>query len=367
MSEILFADVDSQTIEQKVLTCYEQIANTTLHPGNPVRLFLESVAYIIAIQNNIINLAGRQNLLAYAQGDHLDYIGHMVGTDRLGGSYATSVQRFHLAKELNFDVSIPKGTRVTTGDGNVVFVTDEDALILKGELYVDVPITATLPGSGTNGFVAGQLNQMIDPIAYVTKTENLKETLFGSNVEDDERYRARIREAPETFSCAGPKGAYHYYAMSAHRNISEVCVWCPKPGVVDVRPVMDGGELPTDEVLEAVDRALNSDKVRPLSDTVTVQSPELIGYTIDLTWYLPKNMQSLLSTITARVNAAVENYRIWQRTVPGRDILPLKLMSLVEQAGARRVELPTPQYTPIECYQLARETSVSVTYGGVEE
>ena len=46
MSEILFADVDPASVEASVLTAYEQIANTTLYPGDPVRLFLESVAYI---------------------------------------------------------------------------------------------------------------------------------------------------------------------------------------------------------------------------------------------------------------------------------------------------------------------------------
>ena len=115
-----------------MLTAYEQIANTTLYPGDPVRLFLESVAYVIALQNNVINLAGRQNLLAYAQGDHLDYIGMMVGTQRLGAGYAICTQRFELSATLGFDVQIPAGTRVTTSDRKSLFAVDALGIIRAG-------------------------------------------------------------------------------------------------------------------------------------------------------------------------------------------------------------------------------------------
>lgn len=136
MPEILFADVDSASVEDAVIRAYEQIAQITLYPGDPVRLFLESIAYTLARQNNVINLAGRQNLLAYATGSHLDYI---------------------------------------------------------------------------------------------ASTANITASLLGSDVEDDERYRARIRQAPEAFSCAGPKGAYEYYALAAHP--SRAGHHSPAPGI----------------------------------------------------------------------------------------------------------------------------------------
>ena len=56
MSEITFAEIDPAEIEASVLTTYEGIAEVTLYPGDPVRLFLESLAYLIALQNNLINL-----------------------------------------------------------------------------------------------------------------------------------------------------------------------------------------------------------------------------------------------------------------------------------------------------------------------
>lgn len=367
MSEILFADIDSRDVEAAVLAAYEHIARTTLYPGDPVRLFLESLAYTIALQNNVINLAGRQNLLAYAVGEHLDYIGMMVDTSRLGPSHAGCIQEFWLKEALGFDVSIPAATRVTTADGRARFATVALAVIPAGELSARVSIRALEPGAAYNGLLPGQINQLVDPVAYVSATSNVTQTLQGADAESDDRYRTRIQQAPEAFSCAGPVGAYRFHALAAHPDIAEVSIWTPVPGTVDVRPVLAGGELPDEEVLAKVRAALNADDVRPLTDTVTVQAPELVEYRIHVIWYLAKDSQALLSTISGRVEQAVESYRLWQREMPGRDILPLRLASLMEQAGARRIELVEPAFRKLEGWQLARESSVEVTFGGVEQ
>lgn len=45
-----------------------------------------------------------------------------------------------------------------------------------------------------------------------------------------------------------------------------------------------------------------------------------------------KNGRSFVATISSAVTSAVESYILWQRSKPGRDILPTKLISLMEQA-----------------------------------
>lgn len=367
MSEVFFADVQSADVETAVLTAYERITGTTLYPADPVRLFLESLAYTISVQNNVINMAGRQNLLAYAQGEHLDYIGMMVGTARLGASRAVAIQRFALAGPLEFDVSVPAGTRVTTADGAARFVLEAGLIIPAGETEAEGQVWAEQEGAAANGLVPGQIDQLVDPVAYVASTRNVSASMLGSDVETDDRYRSRIQLAPESYTCAGPIGAYRHHALRVHQDIAEAAVWSPQPGHVDVRPVMSGGELPSADVLEAVRRALSADDVRPLTDNVTVQAPELVTYDLCLTWYLPRTQEPLLDTVRGRVAAAVENYRLWQRSMPGRDILPLRLLSLLEQAGVRRVELASPGYQTLKGYQLAREGEISVTFGGVED
>jgi phage-related baseplate assembly protein len=367
VSQISFADLDFATVESSVLTAYERIAETTLYPGDPVRLFLESLAYALAVQNQVIDLAGKQNLLAFARGNHLDYIGMMVGTPRLGKSSAVCTQRFVLPDPLTFDVDVPAGTRVTTGDGAIIFVLEAALSIQAGETEAEGRVIALEPGAGSNGLVPGQINRIIDPLPYIATTENTSATFLGADVESDARYRARIQEAPERFTCAGPLGSYRALAMSVHQDIADVGVWSPKPGTVDVRPVMTGGELPSEDVLSAVREKLSADDVRPLTDTVIVAAPEVVEYDLDVDWSLSKGNAPLSDTIRNSVAEAVERYRLWQRSVPGRDINPTRLISLMEQAGARRVVVRGPEYKTLEARQIAREMSVAVNYIGVED
>lgn len=83
LPEIEFAPQSAAEIEAQVITGYEKALGRTLQPGDPERLFLESLAYFIAVQNAVINFAGRQNLLAYATGGHLDHLGapHHAGKE----------------------------------------------------------------------------------------------------------------------------------------------------------------------------------------------------------------------------------------------------------------------------------------------
>ena len=76
---------------------------------------------------------------------------------------------------------------------------------------------------------------------------------------------------------------------------------------------------------------------------------------------------SLLASITKAVDTAVEGYRLWQRSKPGRDINPDELIARMRNAGAKRVELETPVFKRLTDTQIARETSVAMTFGGVED
>ncbi len=100
LPEVSFATLSASEIESSVLTAYERIAGVTLQPGDPVRLFLESLAYLITVQNNLIDLAGKQNLLAYAQGAHLDHLGALMGVQRIPAQSARVTVRFSQTKAL---------------------------------------------------------------------------------------------------------------------------------------------------------------------------------------------------------------------------------------------------------------------------
>lgn len=362
-----FADLEPASVEASVISAYEGLTGTTLYDGDPVRLFLCTLAYVIATQNQVINLAGLQNLVRYAEGQHLDELGKGVGTERLGVSYAQTVQQFVLGSAQDFSVIIPVGTRVTTADRKVVFSLKADVVISAGSLTGSGTAVAEAAGTSCNGLVPGQICLLVDPLPYVKSTANTTTSAMGADVELDDAFRERIQLAPEAFSCAGPAGSYRSLARSAHQDIADVAVWSPEPGTVDLRPVAVGGELPSDEVLAAVRAKMSAEDAVPLTDTVTVAAPELVPFALEVSWWLSRGASSMASTVSAAVEAAVESYRMWQRTVPGRDINPTRLISLMEQAGARRVVVKSPAYTQLVSRQLARETSVTVSFAGVDD
>lgn len=367
LPDINFAELDPAAIESSIITIFEKMVGRTLYPGDPERLFLEGLAYFIGVQNSVIDLAGKQNLLAFALDNHLDHLGYLMHTPRLDPAAAVTVMRYQLDEPLKWAVLIPEGSRVATAGGQAVFALDRSAVIEAGQMFVDVP--ATCAGSGTrfNGLVPGQINRMVDIIPYIKDVANITGTVLGADREEDDDYRRRIHLAPEHFSVAGPEGAYRYHTLSVHQDIADCSVWRPKPGFVDVRPMLKGGLLPPEDILGAVRERLNDKRIRPLTDTVIVAAPEPVNYAISGGWYLHRDNEPLSESIKTRVAQAVEEYRLWQRTLPGRDINDTRLIALMERAGAKRVTLTAPTFQKLEPWQIALETSVSIEFAGVED
>lgn len=364
---VSFAPLDAQDVEQEIITTYERIAETSLYPGDPVRLLLESLAYTISIQSGLIDLAAKQNLLAFATGAHLDHLGALMGTPRLEASSARATFRFSIGQTLAFPVLIPAGTRVCTADRSVTFATGSSAEIVAGALSVSVAGTADTAGTEANGLVPGQVSSLVDPLPYITAARNETLTLGGADVETDAHYRARIQLAPEAYTCAGPEGSYRYHVLAVHRDIAEVAVWSPKPGHVDIRPVLSGGVLPSEELLAEIAARVSAEDVRPLTDTVTVAAPEGVAFSVRGGWYLRQSDSALSGSISAAVASALENYRLWQRGRPGRDINPDELIHRLKAAGAKRIVLTEPAFTKLEPWQIARDDVLSLEYLGIED
>ena len=166
------------------------------------------------------------------------------GVIRIQPQPARTTVRFGVDEALAFAVPIPAGTRVTTQSGGVMFATLSDAVLPAGELFVETSAKATEAGASGNGLLPGQICRLVDPLPYITRVSNVATTLSGCDEEGDERFRDRIRMAPESFSVAGPNGAYEARVKAVSADISAVSVTSPTPGIVDIRFVLTDGELP---------------------------------------------------------------------------------------------------------------------------
>lgn len=363
-----FLETDAETIKAEIITGYEQASGRTLAAGDPVRLYLLSLAAVIIQQRTAVNLAAQQNLLSYAQDGYLDALGTLLSVTRLSESKAVTTIKFTLSQALATVYTIPAGTEVT--NGVVTFATDKALDIPKGELTGSVTASCTVAGTVGNDYFAGQVNTIVKPMTFVAKAENTTITTGGSEAESDESLAERIRLAPNSFSVAGPEKAYVYHAKSVSSSVLDVSVTSPTPGEVDVYVLLAGGELPSQETLEQIAAYLSDETIRPLTDFVKVLAPKAVNYDLELHYWISREDSSRAEQIKADVEKAVEKYRVWQQGKIGRDILPARLIQYVMQAGASRIDNPTMKpvdFQKLESDQVAQCTGVKIVYEGYKD
>ena len=373
LPEINFVTADKEVVEKEVFALYTTITGRKLAPADPVRLFLLTITNIVILLLNRINDTGKQNLLAYARGANLDHIGIALGVERLQATGAVTTMKLTASMARPEGIAIPKGTRFTSGDG-AFFALTEPYYLSANETSILVKAVCTEASVKGNGYPIGSITTLVDPIPYIASVTNTTISEGGADVETDDAFRERIREAPESFSCAGAEGAYVFFTKKASALISSVKVVSPKPGDVVIYPGLVSGEIAKAEILTLVETALTDKKVRPLTDNVSVKAPIAKNYSINLQYYIDSDNAYYADTIKARVDEAVTDYIKWQSGKVGRDIIPSELIRRIMEVGAKRVTVTSPIFTVVkdgrkeDGYQveLAQCTGKTITYGGVE-
>ena len=142
-------------------------------------------------------------------------------------------------------------------------------------------------------------------LAYATKgdLDNLAAFFAVERLEDetDARLRKRTQLALEGFSTAGPAGAYIFHSLSAANEVKSVSVISPNPGEVLVTilsNIADGKVYR--ELINKVDKKLNEDDIRPLTDLVKVQGAEIINYQVEAVITVYSGPSSLVVETEAR-------------------------------------------------------------------
>lgn len=338
---------------------------TELGEADPKNLIIKSFSLVLHQVMQYVEAKGRAELLKTSTGDALDALAALFGITRQEARRAKCIVRFTLSGERSEPTAIPAGTRVKTRGGKY-FNTVDYAEIAAGELSVDVTVQAEEAGAESSGIAAGEIDTLVDPIAYVASAVSTEESTGGLDIEDDDGLTERVWLAPSKYSCAGPRDAYTYYVKEWRTDVDDVQIVSPEPCIVHVYVVLKGGVLPTETEREELAEYLNGDTIRPLTDIVSCPAAEEIPYDIDLTYWIGSSDQKSAGTIQAQVEAAVDAYENWQRKL-GRDINPTELVYRVRAAGAKRVKLTSPADIVTGRTQLPRREKRTVTYGGLED
>ncbi|NRT90086.1 baseplate J/gp47 family protein [Clostridium beijerinckii] len=382
---IKFVEINPETIFSDIVNTVQTELDEELHEGDERKLFIKSLMPIFVGIANKINDTANQNLLENARDEKLDAIAtDYHSTSRLQSTYSFCKGKAKLSAIQKQDIPIKAGTKVTP-DGIVMFKVREDAVIPKGSLECDLVLIAASTGTKYNGFDPGKINYIVDPIPFVSEIVNTEISKSGSDIEDDKSYRERARLAMESKSTAGPDGAYEYFAYSADNSISGVKITSPSPGVVKIFVVVDGGEIPSQEILDKVYNKCSPRDVRPLTDKVETGSPTVSSYNIELTYYLDKNFptnegkwrKAIEGENLDFADGAIREFIKWQQSEIGKSVNPDELKYQIQDvaayevdnrkiSGVRRIELTSPIHKTIGENEIAKVGSITVTYGGME-
>lgn len=329
---------DPPAILSEVVELYQQITGRVLQPAQIERLLLGAYAYRESILREQVQAAATQNLVAFAAAPALDYLGELVGVYRLAASPALCTLEFTLV-DGHTGVVIPANTRVASGDGKVYFSTVENVTVPSGETTATVEAIAFPEGTIGNGYTAGEIKTILDPQAFITAAENTTATNGGADAETDEQLRARILLAPGSFSTAGSRQAYVFHAKTASQTIIDVAVVQLNPGEVGIYPFT--GTLPTSaEILNLVAAACSDEKVRPLTDTVTVLTPTAVNYDVDIQLVTFEAADQVATLAAAQ--QAVDAYIAEKGSLLGQDITMSQLIAVAQVDGVYSVTLADP-------------------------
>lgn len=347
---------------------YEQVTGekVSLKRADPITLTLYACSVLIYQALMYVDRAGKQDLIKYSYGEFLDNIAANKGVTRLPAQAAEVTVRFRIPAPREDAVSIPTGTRVTSGDG-IYFGTMEYAEIPPGSTYIDVPCRCLTTGAIGSGLAVGSINTLVDLLPYISGVSNIEESQGGADIEDDESLAERVYLAPSAYSVAGPRDAYIYHTKAYGAAVGSVNVSSPRPCEVEVRVLLKDGSLPSQALLDGILEHLDDDRIRPLTDQVRVLAPYTREYDLDVTYYISKTNAARAVSIQTAVSDAVTAYNTWQTGEIGRDINPSELIRRMVVAGAKRVVVDAPTFISLPPSTVARTGSVTVTYGGIED
>lgn len=362
----VFVEIDPAANEADLIARYEGKTGKTLYPAQVERLFIDQVAYAQTRLQLAIQSAGEQLLVRYAKAPILDYLGELVATPRLLAVPARCPLQFRLPTAVQQPLLIPAGTRVSTQDAKLSFLTDQDTLIPPGQTQTSVTATCLTAGVLGNGWAVGQISSIANPPAAGLIATNTSVTADGAEDEDDDRYRERIILAPEAFSNAGSRGAYRYHALAVHQSIIDVAVHGPDEGQPDghvaLFPLTNTG-LPSVDLLQRVKSQVSGEKVRPLCDTVHTYTPTEVTYEIKarITFYDSASREGAMKM----AQAAAQAYAVERRAGLGRDLVQEQLTALLQVNGVYRADVEFPSAVrELQGHEWANCTSIQLLDAG---
>lgn len=362
---------------------------TALVESDPAYKILEVAAYREVLIRQRTNEAALQTMLAYATGANLDQIAARYEVTRSGTpatvqiGTGTSGIIFTASNgggagngiSITFLPPTPSAVAGVTINGlqiAVTLATDSGSVITSTAAQIVTLINDSLAANLVVASLVGDGSGLVAPAAISFLTGGVDET--------DTALRSRIQISLQGFSCAGPKGAYRFFALSV-AGVADISVQGPEDdGAISPGQVMicamgsagDGtiadpnvataGESGESPILAAIRTAVNADNVRPLNDTVIVRAAAKVTYSISASIYTYPGPDP--TAVMAAAQAAITAWVAAQQKI-GQSIPLSGIIANLYQPGVQNVVVSSPVAdVAITKYQFPYCTGISLTFAG---
>ncbi|MGL5639863.1 MAG: baseplate J/gp47 family protein [Cetobacterium sp.] len=365
MSDFNFVDYDPLEIRKNYEQAYSEIVGGVITKGDPMSDFLDYITFITSLIYSKIDYTGKMNLLRFAEAEYLDALGEVVGEVREPAQKALTTIKYKFSKAFQSVFIIPKGHK--TSASGIYFETISAAQLPIGATEIDIKCECSTAGEIGNGFNVGEITTIVDPLSYLQNVSNITATQGGAEEEEDETFKEKIRTNPTARSVAGPASSYVYHTKKSHQDVTDVHVVSEKgSGIVKVYPLLKDGVIPGDDILGTIKQNLENKEIKPLTDQVETLAPEVVEYDIGIKYFIIDDTTTDEENLKTTIEKSIDDYISWQHSILGRDISPDNLIRLVMNAGAKRVEITSPNYTILQKTQVAKLRNKNLIYGGKE-
>ena len=312
----------------------EMLPGYTPAQGDDIMIVLQAFSFREMLLRELIQQNAEGSYLSTATGARLDHLAETYyGIYRLAGARPWTTAEFALSVPLSYDVTIPEGYTLVDDGGLYSAVTREELVIPAGETSVIGVIE--LEREMATSSVRTEIP--VTPIPYLSVSQQ-GDFAGGSDPEDDESFRERIRLSLSDKSTAGAERTYLSFTYAADERVRDVSVTSPSAG--EVRVVYWSEEM-DDVMQDRIADALNAKDVRPLTDHVTVAPAEEVAVEVSATLVIRPDTDAaeVLAAARDRLSELGANPQI------GRDVHPSQIIAALMVDGVERVDLTAPTDT----------------------
>ena len=249
--------------------------------GSVTRTLLETVGREIATLYDEMNVAYDAGFIDTAGGNSLDMVVSILGIQRKSAQFATGTATFSRRNPAQ-DVSIPRGTRVSTRASNPknvkIYETTMNVQVPKGENEIEIPIKSLTPGeAGMTDFET--ITALETPIIGIDSVINKKPTTIGTERETDDELRSRAKATVLAAGKATPEAIRNVVlGIPGVRGVTVNEMPSGIPGELDV--IIDGLDL-TDKESPTYQRVSDTiDQIRPAGIHVNIKSTDTVRVNI---------------------------------------------------------------------------------------